>query len=303
VRLVLCAVAVLILAALVVGLRGDLFERDPSHPVGPTGRATPAGRVFAGDFETGDVSQWTGNVQCANTSSAPMLFTRGTITVQSDIVGEGSHAARIDLPAADDKMACEALSTRPIGVGTDDYYGLMVRFPTDWREPSPAGWGLAIAQLNYEGIWGAPLSLNAHADTVALVLQSGLCRSVYTSTPGCTYSSGLGGNLPRTYAIPAPLALGVWHELIVHVRWATDSSGLVEAWHRLKGGSAWNKTLSVTGYPTVQWTADTGPEAIASIGTNDKIGAYRGQADFPLSVWHDGFVRTTSFASASSAMP
>ena len=266
--------------------------------------SAPGAVVFKGDFETGDVSQWTWGAQCANTSSASMLFTRGTVTVQADVVGEGAHAARFDLPAApSDRTACEVLSPRPIGVGTSDYYGLMVRFPTDWREPSPPSWGLGIAQLNYEGIWGAPVTLSAYADTVALVLQSGPCNSVYTSNPGCRNSSGLGGNLPRMYAVPAPLALGVWHELIVHVRWATDSSGLVDAWHRLKGSSSWTKTVSLTGYPTLEWTTDTGPEGIVSRTTADKIGAYRGNADFPLSVWHDGFVRTTSFASAASSLP
>jgi polysaccharide lyase-like protein len=287
------AVMLLLAAALGASCTGA----SPPHPSADSGAVR-----FRGSFEDGGISPW--GAQCANTSSLPMLFTRGTLTVQSNVVGEGAYAARIDLPAApSDKTACEALSQRPIGFNSDDYYALMVRFPTDWREPSPAGWGAGIAHLNYEGIWGAPVSLNAHADTVALVVQSGLCRSVYTSSPGCTYSSGLGGNLPRAYAVPAPLALGIWHELIVHVRWAIDSSGEVEVWHRLKGSSAWEKTVSVTGYPTLQWTADTGPEAIASRGTVDKIGAYRGQADFPLTIWHDGFVRTTSFASAASALP
>jgi len=37
--------------------------------------------------------------------------------------------------------------------------------------------------------------------------------------------------------------------------------------------------------------------------TFDSIGAYRGHADFPLTVWHDGFVRTTSFAAAAASLP
>jgi hypothetical protein len=104
-------------------------------------------------------------------------------------------------------------------------------------------------------------------------------------------------------AVPAPLALGVWHELIVHVRWTTDSSGIIEVWHRLQGGGSWVKTVSLRGYPTVQWTAEAGPEALAGSVTSDKIGAYRGRADFPLTVWQDGFVRTTSFAAAAGALP
>jgi Polysaccharide lyase len=223
--------------------------------------------------------------------------------VQSEVVGQGGHAARFDLPAADAFTACETLHKRLIGLGSDDYYGLMVRFPSDWREPSPVGWGLSIAQLNFENIWGTPVMLAAHADRVSLVMQSGLCRAVSTSTPGCAYSSGPSGNVAPMTAVPAPLALGVWHELIVHVRWTTDSSGMIEAWHRLEGGASWVKTVSLRGYPTVQWTAEQGPGALAGSVTSDKIGAYRGRADFPLTVWQDGFVRTTSFASAAAALP
>jgi hypothetical protein len=260
--------------------------------------------LFTGDFETGNVSQWTWGAQCANTSSAPMLFTRGTITVQSEVVAQGKYAARIDLPAAPgDKTACETLSKRTIGVGTDDYYGLMVRFPSDWREPAPGGGGVAIAQLNYQAIWGSPVMLIAHADHIALVLQSGLCNPGGTSNPGCTYSSGPGGNVKPMLAVPAPMALAAWHELVVHVRWTTDRSGIIEVWHRLKGSGAWNKTVALSGYPTLQWTPDAGPQAIADSITSDKIGAYRASADFPLTVWHDGFVRTTSFAAAASALP
>jgi hypothetical protein len=265
-------------------------------------RADSGAVLYRGSFETGGIRPW--GAQCANTSSARMLFTRGTITVQSDIVGEGAYAARIDLPAApNDGTACEALTSRTTDVGSDDYYGLMVRFPPVWREPSPGAWGLAIAQLNYQGIWGSPVMLVAHADHVAMVLQSGLCRPVGTPHAGCAYSSGLGGNVKPMVAVPAPMALGAWHQLVLRFRWATDSSGVIEVWHRLNGNATWKKTVSVRGYPTVQWTADSGPQAIARSGTTDKIGAYRARADFPLTVWHDGFVRTRSFASAASALP
>jgi hypothetical protein len=278
---------------------------SPSFDKGPHKAQARARRiVFKGDFESGNVSQWTWGAQCANTSSAPMLFTRGTITVQSEIVGQGLYAARFDLPAAPrESTACETLSKRVIGVGSDDYYALMVRFPREWREPSPTSWGLALAQLNYQGIWGAPVTLVAHANHIRLILQSGRCRSVFTSNPGCAYSSGPGGNVRRMLAVRAPLALDAWHELIVHVRWATNHSGVLEVWHRLKAGGSWNKTVTLRGYPTVQWTAKRARRAILRSVTSDKIGAYRGPADFTLTVWHDGFVRARSFASAVSALP
>jgi Polysaccharide lyase len=298
VRIVLSAVAILIVAAVVVGVGAYVVDDEPDQP--DFGESI----VFNGDFETGDHKQWSWGAQCANTgvpSSGSSV--RGTITVQSAVVAQGKYGARFDLPAASAFTACEALHKRQIGLGTDDYYGLMFRFPTGWREPSSVEWGLSIAQLNFANIWGAPVMLAAHADHIRLVMQSGLCNSVYTSKPGCTYSSGTGGNLARMVAVPSPLALNAWHQLIVHVRWKTDASGMIEVWHRLQGGNSWNKTVSLSGYPTVQWTPEEGPQAIANSTTSDKIGAYRGKATFPLSVWHDGFVRATSFAAAAAALP
>lgn len=274
--------------------------------VAPPSLSPPANGsiVFSGDFETGDVSQWTWGAQCANTGVPSSGSTvSGTITVQSATVAQGTYGAQFDLPAATARNSCETVAKRAIGVGTDDYYGLLVRFPGDWREPSAAGWGLSLAQLNFENIWGAPVMLAAHADHIALVLQSGLCKSVSTSRPGCAYSSGPNGNVRRLVAVPAPLALEEWHELIVHARWTTGPSGIVEVWHRLQGDGSWDKTVSLGGYPTVQWTSDQGPKEIAGSITSDKIGAYRGQADFPVTVWQDGFVRTTSFAAAAAALP
>jgi hypothetical protein len=228
---------------------------------------------------------------------------RGTITIQNETVGEGNWAGRIDLPAAPVPQACEALTPRPIGVGSDDYYALMLRLPSPWPEPSPAGWGLVLAQLNFQGIWGAPVMLVAHHDRVELVLQSGLCNPVTSTTPGCTYTSGRNGNLTPMHAIPAPLALDTWHQLIIHVHWATDSNGLLETWHRPHGTTTWTKTIHHTGHPTLQWTPHQGPTAITNTTTNDKLGAYRGKADHPLTIWHDAYTRTTTFTTAASALP
>jgi phosphopantothenoylcysteine decarboxylase / phosphopantothenate---cysteine ligase len=66
--------------------------------------------------------------------------------------------------------------------------------------------------------------------------------------------------------------------------WATSAiawraASVIEAWHRPQGTDSWQKTVSLRGYPTLQWTRDKGPEAIAKSTTSDKIGAYRGRAD------------------------
>jgi hypothetical protein len=95
----------------------------------------------------------------------------------------------------------------------------------------------------------------------------------------------------------------VWHEIVVHVRWAADNSGVIEAWHRTKG-SSWNKTVTISGYPTVQWSAAR-PLSGWQQGqwtTNDKLGAYRAASSSPLTMNNDGFCVATSYTAAASCV-
>jgi hypothetical protein len=140
--------------------------------------------------------------------------------------------------------------------------------------------------------------LTAHRNYVNLVVASGFFNGTVTR-----WRSGNGrarGNLPRMYAIPRPLESRVWHELIVHVRWSTGTDGLVEVWHRLRSAGRWQKTVRLSGYPTVQWS-QTRPASTSS-GTTDKIGAYRAHSSFPISAFQDGFCGALSFRAAQSCL-
>ena len=267
-----------------------------SQPVPGPSKPITLPPKFVGDFETGNTSQWTWGAQCANTGvPSTTKNLSGTITIQSQTVGQGNYAAQFDLPNSPEvRNSCEVLDKRKIGVGTDDYYGLMVRLPSDWQEPSGAGWGLSLAQFNFQGIVGAPLMLIAHAKDISLVLQSGLCVS------RCQYTSGGGGNVRPM--ILSPAYVNVWHEFIVHVRWAPNAKGLIEVWHRLKLHKLWRKVAERRGLPTLQWDAQ-GPNSLLGSTTADKVGAYRGWARFPTTVWVDGFIRTSSFANTAAVLP
>ena len=263
-------------------------------PADPSADVAAATVQFVGDWESGDLSQWTWT-QC---TSAPTPD-YGTLNVVTRPVARGKFAARFDLPASDRNHSCEVLRRRTLAVGSDDWYGLEVRLPMNWQSPSRAGWGLVIAQFNFQGIWGAPVSLVATAGTVNLVLQSGLCNDVNSPRPGCAFSSGTAGNVSSLVVVPQPIARDRWHQLIVHVKWASDSSGLIEAWHRLRGSTKWIPRVRRNGWPTVQWSAQRPP---TYQGTVDKIGAYRGKAAFPLSVWHDTFVVGASFGAVAAKL-
>jgi Polysaccharide lyase len=255
--------------------------------------------VFNGNYETGNYSQWTYGAQCVNTGIASdSIATRGYFYAVQDFVAQGAFAGRFDLPTdSTKKTACEVVRPRRLSLNTDEFYALDVRFPTNWVDSG--GWGVTIAQLNFQNIWSGPLTLVAHGDNVRTMVQTGAC--IYGS--GCEYNNGDAptGGVPKAYAIPpGQLDLGAWHQLIIHARWTADSSGVIEVWHRLRGSSGWTKTTSISGFPTVQWSPGTSPDT--SQLTADKEGAYRGPSTAPTSLWHDGFCVATSFDAAVSCL-
>ena len=188
--------------------------------------------LFDGSFDAGTYKPWT-VPQCANYGHQQTTRTFGNFYVTGTRVGQGKYAGLFTLPADPNHLTrCELLTRRDVNVGGDDFYSLMVYLPKKWSPGTNAFWGVEIAQFNWEGMPGAPVSLEAHADHVTLVLESGVCGKP------CRYRSNADApkaNLPPLYAIRPAMTLGVWHELIVHVHWATDSSGLVAVWHRVKG--------------------------------------------------------------------
>jgi hypothetical protein len=269
----------------------------------PAKGGTSGSVVFAGDFENGSISRWQstalGGAQCLNYGvSSDSGIARGSFYSVTDIYAKGRSSGRFDLPAAGVNNACELLRGRTIAFD-DEWYSVEVRFPNDWREPSPAGWGMSLAQLNFENIWGSPLSLSAHANSVDLILNSGLCKSFNSRSPSCQYSSGIDGNVPRQHILPSSaFSTGVWHQFLIHVKWTNGNDGVVEGFHRLRSEATWTQTANITGYPTLQRTSTFTPTAADR--TVDKIGAYRGAATFPLSIWQDSFCQATSRAAAEA---
>jgi hypothetical protein len=293
--------AALVAAPLVLALSMCVSTVEAARASSSPFAALPV--VFDGGFETGNPRPWN-TPQCANYGT-PDTTTRtfGTFSVATDVYGQGSYAGRFDLPAAPKLTRCEVLRPRTIALGTDDYYSLMVYLPNNWTPGTNGFWGVEVAQLNFENIWGAPISLQAHPDHITLALQTGACNSSRTARPGCVWSSNADSpgkpNLPPLYAIPSPMQLGVWHELIVHSHWATDNTGAIEVWYRQKGQPSWTRTVNLSGYPTVQ-TLQDGSYPTTTV---DKIGAYRDVATAPTSVWLDSFTTATSFAAAASNLP
>jgi hypothetical protein len=254
--------------------------------------------LYSKDWTDGVVDSGGWFHQCKDTLGDPTdnpPARRGTVTVTK---GTG----RFDLQADGSlRQACEMLHSRTHDLGTDDYYALEVFFPRAWKEPgdqSNSFWGLVLAQFNFseKRAGGPPVGLAAHRRYVNLTVQSGYFDGY--ATQWRTGNGSVRGNLRRLYAIPRPLKLAAWHQLIVHVRWSTGNDGAVDVWHKLRGKRQWKQTVRLRGVPTVQWSA--AQPAVTDMVTWDKFGAYRGASRTPLSVWHDDYCRASSLKAAKS---
>ena len=290
VRLTVSVVAIFGAALLltVSGVFKGGSARTPKLLVGSSA-STPK-LFFSGNWETGDLSQWTWGAQCPNVNGyvpPPGSGNVGTVSVVTDVVAQGKYAARFDLPAYPSNNSCEVLRKRTMALGTDDWYAQEVYFPADWREPS--NWGLALGQYDFQGITGPPVGLDAHSNHVDVGIETGFCPG---KNEGCQY------NLVRPIAPLGTSLAGTWQQFIVHVHHAADSSGLVQGWWRPRGGT-WAETVTWHGV-TVQWREGETPNTNSP--TADKIGAYRGGDHFPISIWQDGFCVATSFAAAESCL-
>jgi polysaccharide lyase-like protein len=316
-------------ALLTAGLGvGAVLGLNLVEEAAPTTTTEPKGPLyFRGDWEKdGEIlgmpapilGQYDG-AQCENTKVTmdTPTFNRGRLYVVSDVVAKGGHAMRVDLEGDGLRtQACEALHGRKLGTGQgfppfEEWYAFSIRFPANY---TTRGWGLTLAQFNYQTIWGAPLYIQGNGPTetgepnqLRLVGQAGECVPVTEPNPHCEWSSGQGSKIgPWRIIPPERFATEVWHDLLVHVIWSTNpAKGLIEGFHRQRGAAGalgqWANTVpALTGKPTVQWRPGT--TVYPTNGTVDKIGAYRGPNATPLSIWHDNFCVAKTRAAAESCL-
>jgi hypothetical protein len=282
--------------------------------VTPPPSVTPSALSFNGTFST--LTPWStggGGAQCSNygtKSQNPRL--RGTFTLATNVDGM-ANAGEFTLPADSNKAtypleACDLLTrNQPIGLGTDGYYGLMVYVPAGWTIPNRAFDGIEIAEYHFQNVYGAPISLQLHADHITLAVQTGACTNYTTKVPGCANHSnadnpnGNPGNLPAYYAIPTgAFQEGAWNEIMMHVHWASNSTGQIQTWYKTKGAGAWTQSTNITGIPTVQWDVTKG-----SVYTNyvDETEAYTSARTSTTSIWLGNDVVGPTFNAVAASMP
>ena len=174
--------------------------------------------VWRGDFETGDLSQW----------SEAQEVAPDRMQVVDSPARQGKHALRVEVRQGDNPInasgnRAELVWTPEETEGNDRYYAWSTMWATDF--PSVATWQ-AFTQWHHTGNTGTPpLEMYVNGETIYLAV---------------------GAN--ETVVWTHPLERGAWHDFILHVKWSSDASvGFVELWYDGKQELA--KTAGATMYP------------------------------------------------------
>ncbi|GHG98045.1 hypothetical protein GCM10012319_63240 [Comamonas sp. KCTC 72670] len=162
--------------------------------------------VWKGDFETGNISQWTRSQSVANSR----------LQVVTDVVREGRYALKATVRQGDDPIGAsgnrnELLYISQEKVNSTWYYKWSTLFPTNY--PLDERWQV-FAQWHQAGCCGSP-PLEFYARNDELYMRVG----------------GAKGKVLWT----APMQRGDWHDFVLEVKWSPDAkAGFVQLWHNGK---------------------------------------------------------------------
>lgn len=162
--------------------------------------AAHAAVVWRGDFETGDLSQW----------SKAQITSSDRARVVTSPVAEGRYALRVEVKQGDNPIGASGnrnelvyLSYEP--QGTERWY----RWQTMWDPtyPSVPTWQL-FTQWHHSGDSGtSPVAFYVYAEEIRLIVN------------------------PESIVWRHPLVRGAWHDFVFHVKWSPNvNEGFVELW-------------------------------------------------------------------------
>lgn len=257
----------------------------PPPPPPPPG--TCSQEPFCGDFETGDLTQWT-YVPLEGTGS----ITVGTAANQP--VNQGIYSAQFQTNAGTGAQRAElnASQAQTGGYpGQEWYYGWWTDFPTINGQPQQ--W------------WpdGASSNVIAQFQSVDFTAWMGMgvdathnwtpADNMYFGWGGAPYSSQWEEPNHKQMVIANPIQYDHWYHFIVHAKWSTDPTvGFVEV--LVDGTQVVPKTFGATLYDT---TVSQIPGATAP-GAYAELDLYHPGTSFSNTVLHDGFCRAATYDAA-----
>jgi len=164
--------------------------------------AANASVVLRGDFETGDLSQWT---------HVEGLASR--FTVVPSPARQGKYAVRTELRQGDvasNGTRNELDYVVEAGEGTDLYYAWSTMFPAEFPVVTGAGMFQIFTQ------WHQAQAIGNAPPVVMNIVEDHMRLTNYITS---------------AVLWEAPIDRGVWHDFIVHAKWSSNASvGFLELW-------------------------------------------------------------------------
>lgn len=245
----------------------DAAAQDPNDP-----------RTFAGDWETGDASQWSSNHW---NQSLPLSE---QFAVVADPVRQGNFAARFTVRPGDKFASTSGERSEVVYNGANEvegddlWYAWSTLFPADWS--TPTGWSIFAQWHSFYPV-SPPISFNMKGERIQVNFNTG------------SVDSG-GASVKPVFPITDSLERDVWNDFVVHIVWS-GTNGSLEVWHRT-GDNPFVKKVDAVGLPTMQ-VKDGVPSA-----NYLKIGFYRNDDPTRVNVlYQDGFSRATTPADLAPA--
>jgi hypothetical protein len=190
-------------------------------------------------------------------------------------------------------------------LGKWDYYAIAVKAPS-WSGPISDLYFADIASLGYQ---------TSSNDQVGLQFANDAGTLSYRIAVNGGYANGPQGNAPGTTNFKImlmPVTLGQWREFVVGVKWSTNTTGEVQVYTRVPGGT-WSKLFDQANIDTYLYgtitKADGSTQTFNQDGSNwttviDKIGLYfKEYGGESVHVQESGLTRSTDLATAESTLP
>jgi Polysaccharide lyase len=264
---------------------------------------------IVGNFEVEPRFQWH-SIICKDVDSQFLRVTDAVIPVR-----QGRYAARFTVRPGDQVPhttgeRCEAAhyadtwnhysQEQP---GDDYYYGWSTYIPDSWVTPS--SWSV-IAQWHHRNNTMPPIAFNIKPMEIGLKFFTGQLSGL-PATRLTNYS------YTKAFTVVSQPEKNVWHDFIVHIHFAPDSTGLIEVWHKLQSERKFAEVISEHGIPTMQSYRPEDWSAIDNeYGRSDnrlsygdrvttpvwcRIGLYRNESTFTSVIYHDNWARARSYES------
>ena len=244
-----------------------------------------------------------------------LLFLNNDIQLASDSRYGKVYSIRTGLDSHNpyytptDGRSSELSRRRPMVLGSWDWYANAYKVKSGWTQPSWAD----LYQFGYPTLSSPPLSINIDRP------YDGLPRFQLFQNAGLLKNNGsgfyAGTQMGDTNIVPVPF--DTWVEIIVGVKWETNSTGELRAYYRIPSkGTGWVLAVSKSGIPTEQY-GTTPSGSVNSTFTDssgkplnvlDHGGLYFGYGSMPSSfptnyVSQSGLVRASSLSAAQSTLP